>query len=597
MKHITILLLMALCAAPARTFHGFQDPAKTPPSNKVEGNPARQNREGAITVRVIGPDGQPMADAVVFAYRIDESSGPPHSAAAADDGNFKLTGLPPGIYGLEAHAPGYISAETSAETRIHRIGENVTIGMIKGGVITGRVTDEAGEPIVGVSVACYRLRDAEGRTTGSRSDGVDNRSGATDDRGIYRVYGLPPGAYVVNIGDGASEDDSQIRHDAPTYYPSATRDTAAEVNLRGAEEVSGIDIRHRGDRGHIVSGSVSGKIESPSSYGSVSVTLSAVNGGRAEIAVSTSDRGRFVFYDMPDGVYELTAALWGDGDETSSSARRLVSVRGADLSRIELKLAPHGSISGRVIIEASTTRGRCAINDGPAETSASGRIQEQVGRMSVVEEILLIAYPDDSDQRAQTPRLGPRDGDEAPPNKKGEFALKDLEAGRYQIGADLPDENWYIRAITQAASPKPIDVARAGITLKQGEKISGIEMIIAQGAASLSGKLVPSREGAQQPKRLRIHLIPAETADADDLLRYAEAPVRGDGSFEFKHIAPGKYLLHARQASEKEANDDQSRPLAWDAVERAKLRREAAAAKNEIELKVCERVKEHVLRW
>jgi hypothetical protein len=55
--------------------------------------------------------------------------------------------------------------------------------------------------------------------------------------------------------------------------------------------------------------------------------------------------------------------------------------------------------------------------------------------------------------------------------------------------------------------------------------------------------------------------------------------------------------LIARQASEKDANHDQSRPLVWDAVERGKLRREAAAAKNEIELKVCERVKEHVLRW
>jgi hypothetical protein len=55
--------------------------------------------------------------------------------------------------------------------------------------------------------------------------------------------------------------------------------------------------------------------------------------------------------------------------------------------------------------------------------------------------------------------------------------------------------------------------------------------------------------------------------------------------------------LSARQASEKDANDDQSRPLARDVVERAKLRREAAAAKNEIELKVRERVKERVLRW
>jgi len=55
-------------------------------------------------------------------------------------------------------------------------------------------------------------------------------------------------------------------------------------------------------------------------------------------------------------------------------------------------------------------------------------------------------------------------------------------------------------------------------------------------------------------------------------------------------------LLYARQASEKEVNSNRSRPLEWDEIERAKLRREATAAKNEVELKVCERVKDHVLR-
>ena len=38
-------------------------------------------------------------------------------------------------------------------------------------------------------------------------------------------------------------DEAQVMRDAPTYYPSATRDTAAEVSLRGGEESSGIDIR------------------------------------------------------------------------------------------------------------------------------------------------------------------------------------------------------------------------------------------------------------------------------------------------------------------------------------------------------------------
>jgi hypothetical protein len=122
-------------------------------------------------------------------------------------------------------------------------------------------------------------------------------------------------------------------------------------------------------------------------------------------------------------------------------------------------------------------------------------------------------------------------------------------------------------------------------------------VVIAEGAASLNGRVVPTKEGTKLPSRLRVHLIPAEVPAADDVLRYAETIVGADGRFEFKHITPGKYLLHTRQAAEKEANDDHTRPVSWDAIERAKLRREAAAAKNEIELKACELVKEHVLRW
>jgi protocatechuate 3,4-dioxygenase beta subunit len=69
------------------------------------------------------------------------------------------------------------------------------------GAITGRVTDDAGEPIVGVNVSSYRLRDLEGKTTGAVYESYFNRGGMTDDRGIYRIYGLPP-VRQASIGAG-----------------------------------------------------------------------------------------------------------------------------------------------------------------------------------------------------------------------------------------------------------------------------------------------------------------------------------------------------------------------------------------------------------
>ena len=81
----------------------------------------------------------------------------------------------------------------------------------------------------------------------------------TDDRGIYRIYGLPAGNYLVWAGGptynpGVDPYDT----DVPTYAPSSTRDTATEITVRSGEETTNVDIRYRGEPGHIVSGTVNG---------------------------------------------------------------------------------------------------------------------------------------------------------------------------------------------------------------------------------------------------------------------------------------------------------------------------------------------------
>jgi Carboxypeptidase regulatory-like domain len=599
MKHVMTPILILLCATLARMAFAQQPPAGTASADQTG---RRLKREGVITGRVIGPDGQPMADASVFAYQIGKRLGSGHSATVDDDGNFKMVGLSPTAYVFHARAPGYVFADLPIEDSVHRIGEHVTIRMVKGGVITGRVTDETGEPMVGVSVRPHRLRDPEGSPTISSVESLDLGVGITDDRGIYRVFGLRPGVYIVSTSGDAYY--GQVRNDAPTYYPSATRDTATEINLRVGEEVPGVDIRHRGDRGRVVSGVAPGEVES-SPQNSVGITLKGLERGSFVATTGTDNTRGFVFYGVPDGEYELMAERGNDAAETTSSARRRISVRGADVSGIELKLALTGSIAGRVVIEPPEAPKRCATRDEQAETS--GQIQEQTGRRAVVEEMLLKAVQDDRNPRLRLSGFFSFDSYGRPPNEKGEFAMKGLEAGRYRITANLPDGGWRIRAITQSvagagkqssgATKKNVDISRDGVAVKPGEKLSGVEVTVAEDAATLNGRVVPAKDGVKLPSSLRAHLIPAEVKSEDDVIRYADSDVRGDGSFEFKHIAPGKYLLLALQVAEKEASDDQARPAAWDAAERAKLRREAMAAKNEIEIQPCGRVKDYALKW
>lgn len=595
------MLLFLLLAVFARIVPAQQAPAKTSPADRIDRSPRRQ---GAITGRVIGPDGQPVADAAIVAIRISESPESQHSTICDDDGNFKLKGLRSGAYVLEANSTAYISADFSLGNSIHYIGENLTIGLVKGGVITGRVTDEAGDPMVDVRVSTHLLRDSEGKTANFGSGlFFSQRDGVTDDRGIYRIYGLAPGVYIVST-EGNEEaywingTSVPARPEAPTYYPSATRDTATEINLSTGEEASGIDIRHRGDLGHIVSGKVSG--ENESSLPSHTITVRSRETGGFQAASSLTESRGFVIYGVPDGEFELIATNDYAERETHSSARRRISVKGADLSGIELKLAPQGSIAGRIVLESSAAAKGCAVDNAEAENQTSGGAQEQAMRRPYVEEIILRADRDEPNQPISS--FEDLESIHAP-NEKGEFVLKGLDAGRYRIYVNLPDDSWYIRAINQSGGVKPagasksaVDISRNGITIKPGEKLSGVEMIIAEDAATLAGRVVSVKGSDKLPARLRAYLIPAEAANADDVIRYAETDVRSDNSFVFKHIAPGKYLIHARKISDNEANDDEVRLAAWDAIERAKLRREAMAAKNEIELRSCAPVKDYVLR-
>jgi carboxypeptidase family protein len=555
---------------------------------------------GVITGRVVTEDGSGLQGVVVSltpvaADRRTISSGPQNRTLTDVDGNFKFTGLAPRAYSVSASsAKGYVPRPVPVGARqdsgYHRIGANVTITMIKGGAITGRVANAMGEPLISVQVDWAMVRGAEGNT----DRGGRFRSRFTDDRGVYRIYGLSPGTYVVftrNIFDG---NPSPYDLDAPTYYPSSTRETAAEVTVTSGGEASGIDIRYRGDRGHVISGSISSSGGPASPWiGSIVALTNTVTGvvrSDADILPRAEGGAGFAIYGVTDGEYEITYRwlLYSNEEIIASSPRRVV-VKGADVGGIELKALPLGSIAGKFVLES--TPGVCESK-----------------RKWSLEEALLAVRP------------GPNPGEAIPIRSqtvvngltdKGEFTVYDLAADQYFLEPRLPSENWYVKAITAPASTfapadagsaaargsRPGDVARNGITLKAGEKTSGITVTIADGAAGLSGKVIPAAEGSPLPGRLRIHMVPAEARAADEVLRYAEAYARSDGSYLLSNIAPGKYWLIARAAPDDEMSDNPTLPVAWSANERAKLRKEAEAMKIEIELKPCQRITDQVVKY
>ena len=92
-------------------------------------------------------------------------------------------------------------------------------------------------------------------------------------------------------------------------------------------------------------------------------------------------------------------------------------------------------------------------------------------------------------------------------------------------------------------------------------------------------------------------MLPAEPEAKDDVLRFAETLTDDNGAFNFANLAPGKYLLVARTIPDNEPSDKPAKPVAWDALERGKLRKEAEASNSLVELKTCQRVADFSLRW
>lgn len=547
---------------------------------------AQAKPESVLSGRVLLEDGQPAAGAMVEITPVGIRGNRDEQKVQCDEtGSFKLAGVAPGSYSISALAPGYVSVD-EASTRHYRPGETATIRLVKGGVITGRIVDSTSEPFVGAQVKIQRLRDLNGKTVRNGESSMWGDQFQTDDRGIYRVYGLLPGIYIVGIESNSIERwVGGGGNEAPTYYPSTTRDAAMEITVRPGDEVTGIDLRFRGDQGHAISGIVSGATDSSQPFRSAGISLLHA-ASRQIIASSSADQSKaFVFFGIPDGEYEIYARMSGRNDESGSAcAPQRVSVKGTDVTGLNLRMVAYGMINGRVILEPAKS------GEAKCETKAQLSVEEILVRSKSLLRNprslnSLLAEVDEATDRPIAP------------NEKGEFTLLNLEPDTYRIEPDLPGETWFIRSITLPASGAAntkMDAARSPITLKAGEKLSGLEITLAEGAASLSGR-VTAKETGNLPANLRVHLVPAEATAADDVLRYHEDFTEKDGSFEFKHLAPGKYRLLARSITDTEK--DKSRPAAFDATERLKLRKDAEAANNEIEFKPCQRVKDHVLRW
>src|SRR5689334_3624697 len=127
------------------------------------------------------------------------------------DGKYRLNGLPPAGLTVAAYAPTYVmpNAPTFATGKMVLLSvdetvEGVDFKLIKGGVITGRVTDAEGKPAMVDRVSLTLVDDRGDPARGMPARPPNPFIYGTDDRGIYRIYGLPAGRYKVSADMGGT---------------------------------------------------------------------------------------------------------------------------------------------------------------------------------------------------------------------------------------------------------------------------------------------------------------------------------------------------------------------------------------------------------
>lgn len=531
---------------------------------------------GVITGRVVNESGQPLQNAIVS---FNPSGGGTSNQSVATDreGNFRLEGLEPkGSYYIYATMPAYTTpppASRIAPPRTYRVGDSVTLTLIKGGVITGKVTNAVGDPLVGILVRAEMvIRGLNGR----RLANSQIRERQTDDRGIYRIFGLPAGQYVVMAGGaGMSYSSANIDPfdtDVPTFAPSATRDTASEISVRSGEETANIDISYRGEQGHTISGVVPGATEG------FSVNLSAVG----ESVVPWNGRqypemnGRsFSFVGMAEGDYDLYAYTYSYSNtrEYGLSEVKRIRLRGADVTGIELTPRPLATVAGRVVLE-ETNVPECTEKTRP-----------------LFEEMTVGGWHNDTEAAKEIPQSVWSLGTPAKPDAQGNFLIRNLAPGEYYFFARLGAKNWYVRSIqlATAAQKKPVDATRVWTSLKIGDRLSGLAVTLAPGGASLRGQLALG-EGEELPARTLVLLAPVERERADNVLNYFGGTVMPDGKIAISNIAPGRYWILAQSVPEDAPPLLARARFPNETEARAQIRREAEAAKTEIEFKPCQDV-------
>jgi protocatechuate 3,4-dioxygenase beta subunit len=508
---VAAAFLIGASASPA---HALQRSTRDRPQPKPI---APASISGAVTSQA---DNAPVARARV----VLSADGTARTRVTLSDaqGRFEFADVPPGDYDALVMRSGYALVGGPARGLPIRVaaGEQrtgVSLVLQRAGTIPGRIEDEDGSPLAGAQVEALSLRSSDRQPAL-----LSAAQTSTDDRGEFRLTGLPAGQYYVVGRDAAfaraGDEGGALRY-PPTYFPGVV--TAAEaksVSVAVGAESLRADFRIR----IIKPSHVSGQLNTSDKRALISGAVVLVpRDGAALQPVPSEDvdirpDGRFRFRNVPPGKYQLRARAAIDPAQVLQFGSYAVSVKGGeDLTDLMIDLAPGAAIYGQI-----EWTGQAA---GSPAARRGLRVRAPFADGTSFGDALT--------------------GDVA---ANGTFRLRGVMTGAHFFAIEGLQEPWALTGVRvrgRDTQLRPIDV-------HEGEQLPNVQLLVTTSVTGVSGT-VTDASGRPAADALILVAPPGSTAWAHGDPRFHATRTDPGGRYRVRGLPPGAYRVAAMIAMDE----------------------------------------------
>ncbi|HET6978334.1 MAG TPA: carboxypeptidase-like regulatory domain-containing protein [Pyrinomonadaceae bacterium] len=489
-------------------------------------------------------------------------------------GEFHFDDVPAGTYYIEVNASGVLSSnngrsfsdfgfsvEDTNPTLVTVDGANevkIDVKAIRGGTITGRISYADGEPATRALVVLYQQK-GENPVLFFPEHPI-----FTDDRGIYRIEGLPAGQYIVggteNNSGGANTLPRESAGLVTAYHPAAsTASSATSINVQLGGETRDVNIKF-GEEPRQISGTVKWK-QTNAPVKNATVFLRRVGEPRMNLDyqqfqkmvtpsfvdkddllfrdiafvtllstnapyIEADPEGNWTFFDITPGTYIVSVEAPLPVDEKPKPKQEIpeepildfpdlpdfssgtlsgsaeVTIKDKNVDKVLIELTAGGSVAGSIVIDGDFV--------SPVSVTAKANSNSPI---SILDFPVFV-------------------------EKDRTFVVHSVKAGTVWLDiSERAEPNYYIRSITA----RGVDLIKEPLTIADGERVTGVQIVLGTDLGKIEGRAVA---GTGSVAGASVVIFPVDERRRNLRSLWGLARTDADGKFSLR-LAPGEYFVLA----------------------------------------------------